>query len=218
MASENPGRIECVIYDCDGVLFDSLEANHRLYNRIAVSVGRGELTPEELQYCHTHTVYESINHLFCHDGELEKKALEVLKGVDLRDFIPFLKMEPHLMETLSTLRERGIKTAICTNRTTSMKYIMEEFGLGPYFDMVVTALDVKHPKPHPVSVEKILEGLKVGKDKTLYLGDSDVDRETALTSGVLFIAYKNRAIAEHGFIEDHLDLLGFLSAGPPSRA
>lgn len=67
-------------------------------------------------------------------------------------------------------------------------------------------------------MEKILEGLKVEKDETLYLGDSDVDRETALTSGVKFIAYKNKAIAEYGFIDDHLDLLEFLSAGLPSRA
>ncbi len=37
-----------------------------------------------------------------------------------------------------------------------MKSIMERFNLDPYFEMVVTALDVKHPKPHPESVEKIL--------------------------------------------------------------
>ena len=131
--------------------------------------------------------------------------------MDLRDFIVYLKMEPHLMETLTALRERGIKTAICTNRTTSMKHIMTRFGLGAYFDTVVTALDVKHPKPHPGSVEKILEFLKVERDRALYLGDSDVDRDTALTSGIRFIAYKNRAIATYGFIDDHLDLLNFLS-------
>ena len=32
--------IECVIYDCDGVLFDSLDANRRLYNTIAQGGGR----------------------------------------------------------------------------------------------------------------------------------------------------------------------------------
>ena len=39
-----------------------------------------------------------------------------------------------------------------------MEYIMEKFDLNRYFDMVVTALpkDVKNPKPHPESVEKIL--------------------------------------------------------------
>ena len=189
-------QVDCVIYDCDGVLFDSIETNGRLYNHIATSIGRALLTMEELQYCHTHTVYESINHLFRHDGVLEKKALEFLKQVDLQAFIIYLKMEPNLIQTLTLLKEKGIIRAISTNRTTSMKHIMERFNLWPYFDMVVTALDVKHPKPHPESVEKILTALNVDRERTLYVGDSEVDRETALSSGVKFIAYKNREIAD----------------------
>ena len=206
-------QVDCVIYDCDGVLFDSIETNGRLYNHIATSIGRALLTMEELQYCHTHTVYESINHLFRHDGVLEKKALEFLKQVDLQAFIIYLKMEPNLIQTLTLLKEKGIIRAISTNRTTSMKHIMERFNLWPYFDMVVTALDVKHPKPHPESVEKILTALNVDRERTLYVGDSEVDRETALSSGVKFIAYKNREIAGAGFIDDHLNLLTFLSNG-----
>jgi HAD superfamily hydrolase (TIGR01509 family) len=126
-------------------------------------------------------------------------------------------MEPNLIRTLTELKERNIGRAISTNRTTSMKYIMERFKLDPYFEMVVTALDVKHPKPHPESVEKILTTLKYDREKTLYIGDSGVDRETALSSGVKFIAYKNKEIAEHGFIEDHLTLLDFLSGGEHSQ-
>jgi phosphoglycolate phosphatase len=218
MTGRKKEAIECVIYDCDGVLFDSLDANNRLYNRIAAASGRGELTRDELDYCHTHTVYEAIRRLFPSDAEAEKKALEILRGIDFRDFVVFLKMEPHLIETLTALKERGIKRAICTNRTTSMKFIMEKFGLSPYFDMVVTALDVKHPKPHPESAEKILEALKTGNDAALFLGDSEVDKETAMTAGIRFIAYKNEAIAETGNINDHLDLLELLSdARPLSR-
>ena len=39
-------EIDCIIYDCDGVLFDSLEANGRLYNHIATSMGRSALTDD----------------------------------------------------------------------------------------------------------------------------------------------------------------------------
>ena len=63
--------IHCVIYDCDGVLFDSLEANRRLYNLISLSSGRGPLTEDELQYCHMHTVQDSIHCLFKEDPEGE---------------------------------------------------------------------------------------------------------------------------------------------------
>jgi phosphoglycolate phosphatase len=207
-------EIDCVIYDCDGVLFDSLDTNRRLYDHIATSMGRQTLSTSELQYCHIHTVYQSIHHLFEGDEALEKKALEFLKTrVALNDFIVYLRMEPNLFEILDILKQRGICRAISTNRTTTMKAIMERFGLWPHFDVVVTALDVAKPKPDPESVEKILNTLSVGREKALYVGDSEVDRETAASSGVKFIAYKNEEMEADGIICDHLDLLRFLSNG-----
>jgi len=206
-------KIQCVIYDCDGVLFDSLEANRKLYNDLALSVGRSPLEDKEVNYAHSHTVLESIHFIFRHDEVSEKKALELLKGVDFRDYIVYLKMEPHLLEALSHLKEEGIRRAINTNRTTSMPHIMKRFHLEPFFDMVVTALDVKHPKPHPESIEKILTALNVGKEETLFVGDSEVDRQTAESCGVRFIAYKNREIAEDIFIHDHLELMEHIPSG-----
>jgi len=206
-------NIKCVIYDCDGVMFDSLEANKRLYNYIAVSMDRGELTEEEIMYCHTHTVFESIKYMF-KEPEMQEKALGFLKNnVQLKDFIIYLKIEPNLIETLDILKSKGIKRAISTNRTTTMKHIMERYNLWNYFDMVVTALDVANPKPHPESVEKIIHNFKLEKDNVVFIGDSEVDRETAKSAGVKFIAYKNRKLKADAFIEDHLSLIYFLSNG-----
>jgi HAD superfamily hydrolase (TIGR01509 family) len=202
--------IRCVVYDCDGVLFDSIEANRRLYNDLCISVGRVPLMEEEIQYVHTHTVYEAIHFIFGKEEGLEKKALESLKQVDLRDYIVYLKMEPYLLHMLNLLKAREITRAINTNRTTSMKYIMERFGLWPFFDMVVTALDVKHPKPHPESIERIIQAFQFNKEEVIFIGDSEVDQQTAESSGVRFVAYKNREIKNDAYIEDHLSLLDLL--------
>jgi HAD superfamily hydrolase (TIGR01509 family) len=182
-----------------------------LYNDLCVSVGRPPLREREIPYVHSRTVYEAIRYLFSDDEDLEKKALEQLKKIHLRDYIIHLKMEPHLLETLEWLKKKGIHRAINTNRTTSMPFIMERFNLRPYFDMVVTALDVKHPKPHPESIEKIIKALNVNREEILYVGDSEVDRQTASASGVRFVAYKNKRIVETIFIQDHLELLAFVS-------
>jgi HAD superfamily hydrolase (TIGR01509 family) len=206
-------KIRCVIYDCDGVLFDSLEANTKLYNDLCALVGRGPLRQEEMQYVHTHTVFEALHFIFGKENDLEKKALEILKQkqVDLKNYVEYLKMEPHLFQTLEKLKEKGILRAINTNRTTSMKYIIERFNLGPYFEMVVTALDVKNPKPHPESIEKIIAAFRLKKEEAVFIGDSEVDQQTAESSGVKFIAYKNRDIKKEALIEDHLDLLSLIS-------
>jgi len=94
-----------------------------------------------------------------------------------------------------------------------MKYIMEHFGLWPFFDMVVTALDVKNPKPHPESIEKILQGLNLKKDEAVFVGDSEVDQQTAKSSGIKFVAYKNKEIPSDAYIQDHLALLDLVSDG-----
>jgi len=211
-AQEVQRKIRCVIYDCDGVLFDSFEANTKLYNDLCVWVGRGPLSEEEMQYVHIHTVFEAIHFIFGKENGLEKKALEILRErqVDLRNYVEYLKMEPHLFQTLESLKEAGILRAINTNRTTSMKHVIERYGLGPYFEMVVTALDVKNPKPHPESIEKIIKAFKLKKEEAIFIGDSEVDKQTAESSGVRFIAYKNREIADDLYIEDHLDLLNLV--------
>jgi HAD superfamily hydrolase (TIGR01509 family) len=91
-----------------------------------------------------------------------------------------------------------------------MKHIMERFHLWPFFDMVVTALDVKNPKPHPESIEQIVQKLNLNKEETVFVGDSEVDQQTAKSAGIKFIAYKNREIANDAFIEDHLALIHLL--------
>jgi phosphoglycolate phosphatase len=203
-------KTRCVIYDCDGVLFDSFEVNRRFYNYMCASIGRPLLTEPELRYVHTHTVHEAIHFLSGNDSKVEGRALALLPRIDPQEYIPYLKMEPHLLQTLQRLKEAGIFRAIDTNRSTSMKYIMEKFNLWPHFERVVTALDVKNPKPHPESVEKILEAFQVGKKETVLVGDSEIDEQTAAAAGIKFIAYKNREIAHDAFIDDHLALLTLL--------
>ncbi len=200
-------NVRCVIYDCDGVLFDSLDANKRLYNDLCAASGRPPVNEEELRYVHCHTVFEAVHFMFGQDDGLEKKAQEWLKQVDFRNYIPFLKMEPHLLEALTALKEHGILRAINTNRTTSMPFVMERFGLRPYFEMVVTALDVENPKPHPESIEKIVKALKLDKAEVLLVGDSEVDRQAAQSAGIKFVAYKNREMENKTVIDDHLAIL-----------
>jgi HAD superfamily hydrolase (TIGR01509 family) len=203
-------KLKGVIYDCDGVLFDSIEANMRLYNDLCSSVGRTPLKEEEIKYVHSHTVYEALHFIFGQENGLEKRASESLKQIDWREYIVYLKMEPYLLQILNLLKATGILRAINTNRTTSMKHIMERFHLWPFFDMVVTALDVKNPKPHPESIEKIIQKLNLNKEEAVFVGDSEVDQQTAKSSGIKFIAYKNREISNDAFIESHLGLLNFL--------
>jgi HAD superfamily hydrolase (TIGR01509 family) len=91
-----------------------------------------------------------------------------------------------------------------------MGYILKKFALEPFFDLVVTTRDVQNPKPHPESIEKILQGLSLEKEEVFLVGDSETDREAAVAAGVKFIAYKNEEIPAFACIQDHLAILNFV--------
>ncbi len=202
--------IRCMIYDCDGVLFDSLEANRKFYNDICSAAGRNQMTDEELRYAHVSTTKEAIHYLFRNHRGLEERALARLRKSDPGGYVAYLKMEPHLLETLEELGKRGILRAINTNRSSSMKAIVESFRLEPFFELVATAHDVKRPKPHPDSIELILKKFQLSNTEAVFIGDSEIDQQAARGAGVTFISYKNRELEADGFIEDHLEILEIL--------
>ena len=202
--------IRCVIYDCDGVLFDSIENNKRFYNHLCAALGRAPIRDEELPFLHMYTVQEAVQFLFPGEPAMVKRAHEFILTVNPNDFIPFMKMEPNLLETLDALKQRGVLRTINTNRTSSMKFILDAFSLRPYFEMVVTALDVQNPKPHPESVRQILDAFHLRKEEAVFLGDSEIDRRTAEAADIRFIAYKNPQISNGCLIQDHLDILKLL--------
>ena len=89
-------------------------------------------------------------------------------------------------------------------------FVLDAFSLRPYFELVVTALDVRNPKPHPESVLRILEVLRLRQEETLFVGDSEVDLRTAEAAGVRFVAYKNPRISNGSLLQNHLDILNLL--------
>ena len=212
-ALNDDGQIRCVIYDCDGVLVDSFESNRRFYNYFRTTLAQPSLTEEELKFAHTHTAREALRFLFRNNPDLEAKAQSLLSRVDPLETIAHLKLEPNVLPTLDALKGKGMIRAVSTNRANSMKYIMEKFNLKPYFDLVVTALDVQNPKPDPESVEKIIRTFSLDEKETILVGDSEIDRQAALAAGVKFVAYKNEEIDADAFIDDHLAILDLLFKG-----
>ncbi len=184
----NRQKIKAVIFDCDGVLFDSKDANTRFYNSILAHFGKPPLKDNQVEYVHMHSLADSIRFLF--QGENLEEVLDYCRKLDFKDFNKYLKVQEGLVEFLKYLKPT-YRTAIATNRTVSMALVLKEFALEAYFDLVVTAADVKKPKPHPETIEKILDHFAIKPEEAIFIGDSEVDRELAENTGVVFISYKN---------------------------
>ncbi len=183
-------KTKLVIFDCDGVLFDSREANRHYYNALLRMMGMPEMDEEELDYCHSHTASESVDFLLDGDSELIERANELISTISYDQFLRFMKFEPAVRETVREIK-KACSTAISTNRSTTMPLLVSMYGLNSLFDLIVCALDVQHPKPHPEGVFRILEYFRCSPDQALYVGDTVVDQQVAHNAGVPLIAYKN---------------------------
>ncbi|MDY0300896.1 MAG: HAD family hydrolase [Trichlorobacter sp.] len=203
-------RYKAVIYDCDGVILDSIESNYIFYNRIMSALGRPEidrLCNESEKVLHTFSYLNVIEHFFGNDPQKEE-ALNIGKTIRYRELMPYMKREEGLLETLTTLKSR-VELAICTNRAASMEMIIDDFGLQGFFSCVMTAAKVKNPKPDPEPLFKVLECLDILPEEALFVGDSEVDYQAATAAGVPFVAYKSQLPAL-AVLERHQDILPFV--------
>jgi HAD superfamily hydrolase (TIGR01549 family) len=197
----NMKHIKVVTFDCDGVMFDTAQANHVYYSHILQHFGSPALTDKQFTFVHMHTVAESMAYLFP-DGATLAGAHEFRKSMDYREYLGYLTIEPYLVSLLGKLRPQ-IKTAIATNRTDTMDRLLAEFNLDGYFDLVVTASDVMRPKPHPDALLKILDYFDCAPFQTIYIGDSQVDEMAAQAAAIPLVAFRNRELSS----DYHIDTL-----------
>lgn len=201
--------IKVLVFDCDGVMFDTEKANRMYYNRILEHFGKSPLTQEQFEYVHMSTVKQALFFLF-KGRETMDEIFEFTRTMSYAPLIPHMEIEPYLKPLLHTVKKQ-MKTAIATNRSTTMNGVMTYHGLSDLFDLVVTSLDVEQPKPHPEQLLKILDHFKVEPEEALYIGDSKTDEQAALKSGVPFVSYKNPSLEASHHIRDLREVMAILN-------
>ncbi len=185
--------LRVIALDCDGVLFDSREANIHFYSHIMETIGRPPIGADQHEFIHMHPVRESLVYLTGGEGEDFDRAFSYFKTIDFLPFNDYLRCEPGLVSFLKLAR-RHFLIALATNRTVSTLELLRQFNLREYFDLVVCASDVRNPKPHPEIMERIFAEFAVAPRHVLYIGDSTVDEALALATGIHFISYKNPSL------------------------
>ena len=208
--AEMNSRYKVVIYDCDGVMFDSFDANFAFYERILARFDKPPLDrsdAETMRVLHTYANVNVMAYLFAGDDR-RAEAQAFAGAIDYQELVTLMHMEEGFRETLTALRPR-VELAVCTNRSTSMDMVLDSFDLARYFGCVMTAARVQNPKPHPEPLLKVLEHYRIAPGEALFVGDSDVDRQAAEAAGVPFIAYK-ADMPSLARIDRHGDILALL--------
>lgn len=191
-----------VIFDLDGTLVDSAPDIRAAINRLLAAEGRAPLDlatitafignglPKLVERVIAHTGMEMAEH-----ARLSAEALRIYEGTPSR----LSRLYPGVAETLAALRGAGHRLGICTNKPhgPALK-LLAEMGLGDCFEVVVGGDSTDRRKPDPLPLLTALR--RLGGGPALYVGDSEIDAETAQRAGVAFAlfteGYRKRPVSE----------------------
>lgn len=95
------------------------------------------------------------------------------------------KLYPGVIDCLQALQDANYKLGIVTNKEGSFaEKVLANNGLLDFFEIIVAGDTLAVKKPDPQLIWHTLDQLKVAHDQALFIGDSMIDIQTGLASGV----------------------------------
>ena len=174
-------KYELVIFDLDGTILDTLEDLRDSMNHALVKYGYPIRSIDEIRS-------------FVGDGllmltrraiapETDEKMIQTVLAEQKAYYKEHCadKTKPYegIMELLDELKKAGCKLAVVSNKADYAVQILCEQYFPGIFHMTVGEKENVRKKPAPDSVNAVLQELKVDRTNAVYVGDSEVDIETA---------------------------------------
>ena len=174
-----------ILFDMDGTLIDSstLLSNSINYVRFIL-----RLKPLEKDYIikEINNPYQNLAKNFYDSNKITQNMHNAFREYYTSNHKKELKLFNGMDIFLETLQNKGFKLGVATNayRKTT-KQTLEFTKLSKYFSSIVTAQDVKNPKPKADMLIKSMQNLK--SKKTVFIGDSQNDKLAAKAAKLPFL-------------------------------
>ena len=178
------------IFDLDGTLLDTLEDLKNSTNYALRTHHLPERTTEEVRRFVGNGVRKLIERAVPEGTpqDILEAVFAEFKAHYMNHCLDATAPYPGIMDMLSRLKAQGKRMAIVSNKLDpAVKELNERFFKG-YIDEAVGESDTVHRKPAPDMVNTILNTLGTTKEETIYVGDSEVDLQTARNAGVRCIS------------------------------
>ena len=179
-------RYDAVIFDLDGTLLDTLDdltdgVNHALAD-FGYPLADREQIRSRLGYGSGYLIAQSV------PGGRENPDYQAV----FDDYLDFYREHssvktapyPGLMELLARLKGLGVRCAIVSNKPDSAARILGERWFAGLVETTVGERAGIRRKPAPDSLLEVMRQLGAERGRTVYVGDSEVDIETAAAAGV----------------------------------
>ncbi|MGW8193048.1 MAG: HAD family hydrolase [Desulforhopalus sp.] len=199
--------LKLIVFDCDGVMFNSKMANTMYYNHLLAHFALDPMNEAEQDFIHMSNVHDSIEYIFRHyDSPTLDEVHSYRKECGYGPFLQYMEMEPDLIEFLDITCDT-YHLAISTNRTDTMVPLLKQYNLDKYFGKVMTASNAARPKPAPDALLEILAYYQCQAEEAIYIGDSIIDELHAASCNVELIAFKSPKLRAAYHVSSFMEIL-----------
>lgn len=193
--------IKTVLFDLDGTLLNTLTDLSNSVNYALNSHHLPQRTELEVRSFLGNGIHNLIEKSVPENtpSELLEDVFQSFKSYYLQHGLDSTAPYPGIMSLLKALQQKSVKMAIISNKVdTAVQQLNKKF-FSDYIGIAVGEKPQIRRKPEPDSVLLAMKALDANPATTLYVGDSEVDYETAHSAGI------RCALVTWGF-RDRLDL------------
>jgi phosphoglycolate phosphatase len=205
-----------IVFDLDGTLIDSAPDIQSVASAVLATRGSRGLTLAETRSFIGEGSAVFVRKMMAARGLVHTPESH---AAVYRDFMAHYEQAvdkavfyPGVLDTLALLKNAGHRLGLCTNKPEApARAVMRYMGLDAVFEAVIAGGMVDSRKPEPGMLLRTIELL--GGGQTLYVGDSEIDAETATRAGVPFAlfseGYRKTSVSEivHRWCFDHFNAL-----------
>ena len=181
-------RLRALLFDLDGTLIDSEEANHAAYSR---ALGEFGVIAEPAVVARTASGRQwraFLPELIARAGVACDPALVARrKGELYREMLEQIPANTALLALAASVRP-ALRTALVTTASAAnVDAVLSHFALRDAFDVVVTGDDVSHHQPDADAYRLALKRLALDAEDCLAFEDSDAGVQSAVAAGLAVV-------------------------------
>ncbi|PZR00763.1 MAG: phosphoglycolate phosphatase [Cereibacter sphaeroides] len=182
-----------VIFDLDGTLVDSAPDIHASVNFLLAELGRPSMPLAMVKSFIGNGAPVLLDRVldacgFPEDAALRAGTLARFLEIYEANSSVLTRLYPHVVSSLSRLVEDGHSLGLCTNKPeVPARQVLEVYRLADLMGAVIGGDSLPQRKPDPAPLLAVAALLPPGL--ILYVGDSEVDAETAERASVPFILF-----------------------------
>ncbi len=189
-------KIDTVLFDLDGTLLNTLQDMADSVNYVMSTYGFKQHSVEDVRSFIGNGIRKLLERaLTASLGKLEAGEMESFeKLVDeatarYREYYQthcMIKTAPYdgIMELMQRLKAAGIRTGIVTNKNDDASQKMFQHFFADTAGVCYGQRDDIPKKPHPTMIDMALAALGSSSENAVYVGDSEVDMQTAANAGM----------------------------------